>query len=189
MKNPPTDMTLLEQHIFQQNQRIIELSRNLKEFCDSGQYAIDNAERKSGERKALVQWSIVGVVICALLFGGTGYLLRFASEQVNLNTAREKVIAANERADAAEASQAAASGDAAKVLTAEIQKIEAASGWAGTPAGRLAKQFFDVGGGEVAAKCKADTWDIVKNKDGKWCVPNRRDFFGGDSQKFGWKIP
>ena len=137
----------------------------------------------------MLRFGTAALVASAVLFGGTGYLLRFASDQVNLNTAREKVIEANERANAAAAALAAVSADSAKTLEAEIQKNTIASGWSGTPTGRLAKKFFDLGGGEVAATCTAETWDIVRIKEGKWCVPKRRDLIGGENQKYGWKIP
>lgn len=137
----------------------------------------------------MLRFGTAALVASAVLFGGTGYLLRFASDQVNLNTARGKVIEANEREDAAVNALAAVSDDSAKSLAAEIQKNTKASGWAGTPTGKLAKQFFDLGGGEVAATCAAATWDIVRIKEGKWCVPKRRDLIGDESQKYGWKIP
>jgi len=197
MKNPPAELTLLEQHIYQQNQRIIEMSKNLEAFCTKGQDAIDNAEKKTGERKAFVQWVIIGVVACAGVFGSAGYFIKSGLDAVALSNANDQVKEATDRATAAQKSEAVATESAAAVavshINTSINELKKNSGWSATDQGRLAKKFFDTGYGEAAAKCLGETWTIKTDlKDVKWCIPTRRGFwdFGEDSeQKFGWKIP
>jgi hypothetical protein len=78
-------------------------------------------------------------------------------------------------------------------VTAEIERLRAASGWAGSLEGRLAKKFFEVGGGANAALCKGMTWEILSDPNDKnvnWCIPKRRDLIGGEDKfNYGWKIP
>ena len=50
MEKPPENLSLLEQHLFQQNQRLIEVSGRLKKFCDDANNAIYDAEEKSEEK-------------------------------------------------------------------------------------------------------------------------------------------
>lgn len=188
MKQQPDELSLLDQHIFKQNQHIIEMSARLDGFLSKGNSAIEFAEKKASERNTAIQWVIGGVLVCAVIFGGAGYVFQVGVNAVNLSRAKDLVAEANKTAEKATADLAAYQVIADKNAAAEIEKIRAASGWAGTPAGRLAKQFFDVGGGLIAANCKGDTWDIVENKEGKWCVPKRRDLLG-DSMQYGWKIP
>ncbi len=200
MKQKPDELSLLDQHIFKQNQHIIEMSARLDGFLSKGNSAIEFAEKKASERNNAIQWAIGGVLVCAVIFVPTGYLLRMSSDAVNLSTAKEKVSRANERADAAESKLAVVSAEAAKATEAaadnlkkqylaEIEKIRAASGWAGTQQGKLAKKFFESSSGIAAATCNSETWEIVTDKEGKWCIPKRRDLIGGDENKYGWKIP
>ena len=62
-----------------------------------------------------------GMLFCALVFGGTGYLVRMASDEVNMQTAKERVAAATERAEAAEQRTAA-----------QIADFQSSMGWLGT---------------------------------------------------------
>lgn len=129
----------------------------------------------------------VGVLFCALLFGGAGFLAAKSAAAIRVDAAQKDLAEAKKAADQARAELASYQSKADKTAAAEIEKIRVASGWAGTPEGRLAKRFFDVGG-EAAATCNSDTWDVVQSKEGKWCVPQRRDLLG-DNQRYGWKIP
>lgn len=125
-----------------------------------------------------VKWVTVGVIGCAAVFGGVGYGLRLITDEVNLNTARKAVAAADERTAAAE-----------KQALDDIEAVKKSIGWVGTVQGQIAKKFFDSGSGQVAASCDSPVWDVVINSDGKFCVPKRRDLFTGDNLKYGWKIP
>lgn len=143
-------------------------------------------------------FAFASLLLCAVLFGGGGYLVGAA-------TKTNEVSLASERARVAEAELAAVSTKANKsveestaTLTkqylGEIEKVRTAAGWAQTPDGRLAKKFFDLGDGAIAARCSADTWKEVEQKDNSiMCVPNRRgifEIFGEDNAKrYGWKIP
>ena len=189
MAAPNENLSLLDQHIFQQNQRIIELSDNLKKFCDAGQRAIYDAEEKSEEKNYLIKWSVIGVAVCAVIFGGGGYLVGRATDTISISNAKAELKEANDRASAAVEASKAAAADFEKRLTDETQKIRAGGGWAASPTGQLAKRFFDDGWGEVAAKCKSPVWDIKKTEKGTFCVPKRRDILGGDGNQYGWKIP
>lgn len=124
------------------------------------------------------KWVSVGVFSCAVVFGGVGYGLRLITDEVNLNTARKAVAAADERTAAAE-----------KQALDDIEAVKKSIGWVGTVQGQIAKKFFDSGSGQVAASCDSPVWDVVINSDGKFCVPKRRDLFTGDNSKYGWKIP
>ncbi len=189
MEKPPENLSLLEQHIFQQNQRLIELSGRLKKFCDDANAAIYDAEEKSEERITTIKWAIFGVVICAIFFGGGGYLVGKASNTIAISNAKAELKEANERASAAVEASKAAAADFEERLADESQKIRAAGGWAASPKGQLAKRFFDGGWGEVAALCQSSAWDIKKTEKGTFCVPKRRDILGGDTNQYGWKIP
>jgi hypothetical protein len=144
-------------------------------------------EKHTAFTKAVLVAS-ASVLACAFLFGGGGFLAAKAAAAIRVDAAQKDLAEANKAVDQAKAELASYQAVADKTAAAEIEKIKTASGWAGTPTGRLAKQFFDVGGGLLAANCKGDTWDIVKNKEVKWCVPKRRDLLG-DSVQYGWKIP
>lgn len=128
-----------------------------------------------------VKWATGGVVACAVVFGGAGYLVRMGSDAVNLSAARGQVSEASARADAAIAAEE-------NKASAEIKEMKASIGWLGTPEGRLARKFFDLGGGVAAAKCESPVWEIVTNDDGRFCVPKMRNLIG-DDKKYGWKIP
>lgn len=119
-----------------------------------------------------------GMLVCALVFGGTGYLVRMASDEMNLQTAKEKVAAAIERAEAAEQRTAA-----------QIADLQSSMGWLGTKEGQLAKRFFDSGAGVIAATCNSPAWEVAQGADGRYCIPKRRALLGGEKERYGWKIP
>lgn len=143
----------------------------------------DAAAAEKGKAIALaVKWTAAGVLACAVVFGGVGYGIRMLADEANLSIARHNL-------QVAKASSEADIAAAEKKASDEINAIQKNSGWIGTEEGRLAKKFFDIGAGSIAAKCDSPSWEIVDGKDGKFCVPKRRDLFGGDGNKYGWKIP
>lgn len=139
--------------------------------------------------------AVGALAISALIFGGTGYLLRVASDKVNISAAKEFVATANARADAAEAAAkataAAAIAEAEKNTSAEVLTAHKNAGWAATEEGKLAKKFFDSGAGLAAVKCKGEKWEIKTDKVGqRWCIPKSRPLFGWDNeQEYGWRVP
>lgn len=136
------------------------------------------AAEKSHAISFAAKWTVVGVLSCAIVFGSVGYGTRMLVDEVNINAAREAVAAVNEHAAATE-----------KQARDDIEAAKKSIGWMGTQQGQLAKRFFDIGGGDIAARCDSPVWEIVNGADGKYCIPNRRDLLGGDKNKYGWKIP
>ena len=76
-----------------------------------------------------------------------------------------------------------------EVARNEIEAMKNNIGWSATREGRIAKLFFDSGAGLIAATCNSPTWEIQNTTKGKYCVPRRRDLFGGSEDQYGWKIP
>lgn len=200
MVNNPDELTLLEQHLFTQNQRMIEMSGSLDRFLRKGKSVVHFHEKLSAERIAAFRWLIVGGFIFAGIFFGTGYLLCMSIDALSLSASSEKVKDANNRAEAAESKLARVSADAAKATAAsvealaktynaEIDRIRAASVWAGSPQGLLAKSFFDLGHAEEVATCSSTKFEIVNVNSKKWCVYKKWNFLWGDDSRYGWVIP
>lgn len=193
MENQPENLSLLEQHIFQQNQRLIDLSSRLKKFCDDANNAIYDAEEKSEEKITTIKWAIVGVTICAVFFGGGGYFVGRAADTISISNSKADLKEANDRASAAVEASKAAAADYEKRLVDEVQKIQLSRGWLATDEGKLAKKFFDSGWGTKVAKCTDENWAIEegKNKAGKLvkeCVLKWSPLFSA-AQRTGWEIP
>lgn len=128
------------------------------------------------------KWVAAGVVACSVIFGGTGYAIRMASDEFYINTLKNKVAESKMQADAAVAAAEKKSND-------ETELIRKSIGWVGTQEGRTAKKFFDSGWGMFAAECNSPAWEIRALNDGKYCVPKRRPIFSIDEKEYGWKIP
>lgn len=139
---------------------------------------IPNATSKVAVTDFATKVVMGGMLVCALIFGGTGYLVRMASDEMNLQTAKGKVTAAIERAEAAEQRAAA-----------QIAALQGSMGWLGSKEGQLAKRFFDSGAGVIAATCNSPAWEVAQGADGKYCIPKRREIIGWGDEKYGWKIP
>lgn len=129
------------------------------------------------------------MLLTILLFGGGGYLFATSMTASHLNAAERDLAQANLQLENEKKRVDKKIADLEKKSANEIAKIRAASGWAGTPTGQLAKKFFDLGDGVYAATCSSTTWEIRNTKSGKFCLPKRRDLFGGDDTLYGWKIP
>lgn len=136
------------------------------------------AAEKANAISFATRWVTVGVIACSVVFFGLGYGVRMLSDEINLNTAREKVSEANALAESAQAK-----------AESDIAAFRQSMGWLGSQEGQLAKRFFDSGAGAIAANCNQPTWEMVQGSDGKYCIPKRRDLFGGEKERYGWKIP
>lgn len=123
-----------------------------------------------------------GLIVSSSLFFITGFYISRSRDSQQLNKMESEVHFAKNDADA--------EARAAHLETeAEIDRMRRSIGWAATPEGKIAKSFFENGAGMVAAKCVSPVWNIVQTTAGKYCVPKRRDLFGGEEEKYGWKIP
>lgn len=147
-------------------------------------------ERHTAFVKA-VAFASAGVLFCGLLFGGGGFLVAKSVSSIRVNTAERDLAEANSKLQKENKRVDEYIADLEKKSAENIAQIRAASGWAGTPNGQLAKAFFETGSGRTAATCKAsEVWEIVKDENNeKWCIPKRRDLIGGDDKKYGWRIP
>jgi hypothetical protein len=140
-----------------------------------------HAEKASAISTA-TKWSLTGLLISAITFGGLGYVVRMWADDARLRSANLMVSEAQEKSDQKIAS-------IKQQTREEIELMRKAIGWLGTEKGMLAKRFFDNGGGIHAATCNSPVWQIYKTKDGNYCVPDRRKLFGGDTNLYGWKLP
>lgn len=143
-----------------------------------------SAEKDMARLKAILAAGIV-ILTTGILFYSAGYSYANSAAKNQINDAKIALTAADLRVDQKIA-------ELVKESDAEIAKIRAAAGWAGTPDGKLARDFFVNGSGLYAAKCKGKTWDIKESAaDGSsWCIPQSKPIFGGGSAEvYGWKIP
>lgn len=130
--------------------------------------AVDAA---ASERNTSLSLAGLAVLGCAIIFGGTGYLIKTASVKLELEEAAKQIELANSNAQI------------------EIDSVKKSAGWLGTEEGRLARDFFVNGSGLTTARCEGKTWDKIQQNDGTWCVPQRRPIIGGEPEIYGWKLP
>lgn len=156
-----------------------ELSRKVADIAQ--RVAGDAAAAERGKSFYL---AVAALAASALIFGGTGYVVRMAADKTSMIVAKNEVTDANART-------ASAIEKAEKKAASEIEGARKSIGWLGTDEGRLAKQFFDSGAGIIAAKCQGEKWDIKVDKNGQsWCIPKTRPLLGWDNEsQYGWKIP
>lgn len=193
MKKNIDDLSLLDQHIFKQNQHIIEMSARLSEFLSKTNSAVDFAEEKASERNNATKWAVIGLIASAVIFGGTGYLVRWGADSLNLSEARELVQAAKNEAESEKESFKKYQAEVDKKFETEVEKIRAAAGWAASPDGRLAKRFFDVGGKKAATCGDEQNWRVEERttedkKVVKVCITKMRNIIADDKIS-GWIIP
>ena len=153
----------------------------------------DAAEATAADAKSTAAKWQGGIMIVGFAVGCIGtYLAVTGANAMNMSAARDRVAAAEMRAETAEADAKKRADDAIAAITeksgAAVAAVAARNTWAASTTGQLAKQFFDSGTGLAAATCKSPVWEIKEMKNGKFCVPKRREFFG-DSEEYGWKIP
>lgn len=136
----------------------------------------------AAERYKAFWVAAIGVLACAVTFGGAGFVVRMSVDKLSLMSASSQLEEANARVDEAT--------EVAEIRAdQEIADIKKRAGWAGTKEGLLAKKFFESGAGAIAASCNSPTWEVVINNEGKYCVPKRRPIFGNGEEQYGWKIP
>ncbi|WP_426166316.1 hypothetical protein [Polaromonas sp. DSP2-3-2b2] len=148
-------------------------------------------ERNNSFVKATV-FAIAGLLLCGLLFGGAGLLTAKSFASISVNAAERDLAEANlllqnekKRIDEKIVELEKKSAD-------EIARNSAAIGWAATPNGRLAKAFFDTGGGAIAATCNAKYLEKeIDSEKRTWCYAKRHELFGGEDNKLtsAWRIP
>jgi hypothetical protein len=181
----PADLTLLEQHIFNQNRRLIEASASLDRFCKAVPSAIEYAEQKAQERNTAIKWAGFGVMICAVFFGGAGYVIRMGADAANISQAKELVIAANARADAAVAAADAAKASAAGDIEKQLAVVAAKS----AKHANLGQKFYEADG-EALSKCKSKFLQSFVEDGVTYCTPIRPSKWAalwGDYELPKWK--
>lgn len=149
------------------------------------------AERNKSALK-LTYTNLGALVISAIIFGGTGYVVHQGASAAFISKANNLVAEANTNTAKATAALAAYQAIVDKNFTAEIEKNKVASGWAATPDGRLAKAFFDGGAGKPLATCTAKYLEkLTDDEKNVWCSSKRQELFGGENNKLTnrWKIP
>ena len=158
------------------------------------QIAGNAAEATAAKAKTeAARWQ-AGALLVGLAVGAIGtYLAVSGAHAINMSTARDRVAAAELRAETAEAEAKKRADEAIAEITeksgAAVAAVSARNTWAASATGQLAKRFFDSGAGSIAATCKSPVWEIKETQNGKFCVPKRRDIFGGGTDEYGWKIP
>ena len=106
------------------------------------------AERHKNATK--LTYAILGAfVLCSSISLVIGITFEKGSNAINLSTLQNNLDEATKATAKAESDLAAYQAISDKNAASEIEKIRAASGWAGPPDGRLAKKFFDSGYGRV----------------------------------------
>jgi len=148
-------------------------------------------ERNKSYYKAV---GLVGaIVLLTILISGTsGYFLTRASAALIVKIAEKNLAEANLLLENEKKRVDEKIVELEKRSAAEIARNSAAIGWAATHNGRLAKAFFETGGGVIAATCKAKYLEKEIDSEKKtWCHAKRPELFGGEDNKFmsAWRIP
>ena len=160
---------------------LLSLSEELARIAQNIANSSTQIERAKAVSTA-TKWSITGLLISGITFSVIGYAVRMWADDANLQSANMMVTAIQGKADQRIALIKQQTRD-------EIDQLKKSIGWAGTEQGMLAKRFFENGGGIDAATCNSPVWKIYQTKSGKYCVPDRRDLFGGNTNLYGWKLP
>ncbi len=126
-----------------------------------------------------------GILISGFAVGCIGtYLALTGANAMNMSTARDKVAAAEIRADTAEADAKKRADDAIAAITeksgAAVAAVAARNSWAATTAGQVAHKLAAAGDLGKIAGCSGDGWE--KKKDAAsgavWChIPQSDGFF------------
>jgi len=153
-------------------------------------------ERHTAFVKATVAVAI-GFLICVCVATGSGYLFGMANSFQQRNAAEKNLTSALNQVEVIKRDSNSAIVAANKKAAAEIADARAASGWASTPDGQLARRFFELQqSGRSAATCHGDGWKVFTaidektNNERRFCLVKMAPFslFGSNDTKM-WEIP
>ena len=135
-------------------------------------------------RSTAAKWQ-GGMLVVGMLIGVTGtYLAVTGANAMNMSAARDRVAAAEMRAETAEADAKKRADDAIAAITeksgAAVAAVAARNSWAATTAGQVAHKLAAAGDLGKIAGCSGDGWE--KKKDAAsgavWChIPQSDGFF------------
>ena len=138
------------------------------------------ATEKANSRSFAVKNVVIGVMICAILFGGAGYLARMSMDYMSMIESKALLAAANKRVSEADTvtqnKVKNAVSEVSAVSAAEIKMVKEQAGWVGTPDG----QFF-LKHATQFNQCTQFQWQIIKTVDGKkGCYVKASGWFASD---------
>ena len=156
----------------------------------------DAAEATAADaKKSAAIWQ-GGMMIGGVLVGSiTAYLIAISAYAIKLSTAQEKAIAAELRAETAEADAKKRADETIAAISeksgAAVAAIAARNAWAATAAGRAAHQLAEAGDMGKIAGCSGKGWEKKKDASGVvWCyIPQSEGFFSGTELVPQFRVP
>ena len=137
-----------------------------------------------------------GMLIGGVLVGAiTAYLAVTGAHAINMSTARERIAAAEARAETAESDAKKRADETIAAITeksgAAVAAIAARNAWAATAAGRAAHQLAEAGDMGKIAGCSGKGWEKKKDASGVvWCyIPQSEGFFSGTELVPQFRVP
>ena len=137
-----------------------------------------------------------GMLIGGVLVGAiTAYLAVTGAHAINMSTARERIAAAEARAETAEADAKKRADETIAAISeksgAAVAAIAARNAWAATAAGRAAHQLAEAGDMGKIAGCSGKGWEKKKDASGVvWCyIPQSEGFFSGTELVPQFRVP
>ncbi len=137
-----------------------------------------------------------GMLIGGVLVGAiTAYLAVTGAHAINMSTARERIAAAEARAETAESDAKKRADETIAAITeksgAAVAAIAARNAWAATAAGRVAHQLAEAGDLGKIAGCSGKSWEKKKDASGVvWCyIPQSEGFFSGTELVPQFRVP
>lgn len=156
----------------------------------------DAAEATAADaKKSAAIWQggmLIGGVLAGVI---AAYLAVTGAHAINMSTAREKVAAAELRAETAEADAKKRADETIAAITeksgAAVAAIAARNAWAATAAGRVAHQLAEAGDMRKIAGCEGKGWEKKKDASGVvWCyIPQSEGFFSGTELVPQFRVP
>ena len=161
------------------------------------QIAGNAAEATAAKAKTeAARWQ-AGALLVGLAVGTIAtYLGVSGANAINTSTAREKVAAAELRAETAEADAKKRADEAISEITeksgAAVAAVAARNAWASSAAGQVAHKLAAAGDLAKIAGCTGDGWE--KRKDAKsgatWCyIPQKDGIFSGTTSVPQFRVP
>ena len=132
-------------------------------------------------RSTAAKWQ-GGMLVVGMLIGVTGtYLAVTGANAMNMSAARDRVAAAEMRAETAEADAKKRADDAIAAITEKSgAALAARNAWAATTAGQVAHKLAEAGDLAKIAGCLGDGWEKRKDEASGafWCyIPQSDGFF------------